>query len=193
MQASNVLFFRTSELSSSDKCRRERRDAAAKFSGIAAPAIERCRQRETNRQPSSQTGVLDSRTRMLLEQPIASTIMRLAIPNATVMTVQILIGLLEVYFVSRLGVDALAGVAPVFPLVSLLVAVAQGAIGGGIVTAVARALGTGRISDASEYAWYAEVLGIPLGLASPEMRSRSRCPIHPSLSRAPYRSGCSTS
>ena len=103
---------------------------------------------------------------MLLEQPIAATILRLAIPNATVMTVQILIGLVEVYFVSRTGVDALAGVAPVFPLVSLVVAVAQGAIGGGIVTTVARALGAGQIGAASEYAWYALALGIPLGLAT---------------------------
>ena len=103
---------------------------------------------------------------MLLEQPIAPMILRLAIPNATVMTVQILIGLVEVYFVSRTGVDGLAGVAPVFPLVSLVVAVAQGAIGGGIVTAVARALGAGRIGDASEYAWYALALGVPLGLAT---------------------------
>jgi Na+-driven multidrug efflux pump len=100
-------------------------------------------------------------------------------------------------------VDALAGVAPVFPLVSLVLAIAQGAIGGGIVTTVARALGAGRISDASEYAWYAVALGIPLGLAttvamyawvqaftaiwaSLEMLSRSLSPIHPSLSRAPY-------
>ena len=79
---------------------------------------------------------------------------------------QILIGLLELYFVSRTGVDALAGVTPVFPLVSLLVAVAQGAIGGGIVTTVARALGTGRIDAASEYAWYAVALAIPLGLST---------------------------
>jgi hypothetical protein len=50
---------------------------------------------------------------MLLEKPIGATIRRLALPNATVM---IVIGLLEVYFVSRQGVDALAGVAPVFPL-----------------------------------------------------------------------------
>jgi Na+-driven multidrug efflux pump len=71
---------------------------------------------------------------MLLTKPIVPTILRLAIPNATVMIVQILIGLLEVYFVSRAGVDALAGVAPVFPLVSLIVAIAQGAIGGGFVT-----------------------------------------------------------
>ena len=60
----------------------------------------------------------------------------------------------------------LAGVAPVFPLVSLVVAIAQGAIGGGIVTTVARALGAGRIGAASEYAWYAVALGVPLGLAT---------------------------
>jgi Na+-driven multidrug efflux pump len=103
---------------------------------------------------------------MLLTRSIAPTILRLAIPNATVMIVQILIGLLEVYFVSRAGIDALAGVAPVFPLVSLVVAIAQGALGGGIVTTVARALGTGRTGEASEYAWYAVVLGVPLGLAT---------------------------
>jgi putative MATE family efflux protein len=103
---------------------------------------------------------------MLVVRPIAATIARLAIPNGIVMAVQILIGLLEVYFISRLGVEALAGVAPVFPLVSLLVAVSQGAIGGGFVTAVARALGTGRISAASDYAWYAVALAVPLGLAT---------------------------
>src|SRR5712672_279860 len=166
MQASRVMSCRTDDLSLSDKCSRESRDAVVGFSGIAARAIESCQHKEANRQPGTQRADRDSRSRMMLEKPIAPMIMQLAIPNATVMTVQILIGLLEVYFVSGLGVDALAGVAPVFPLVSLLVAIAQGAIGGGIVTTVARALGTGRISDASEYAWYAVVLGIPLGLAT---------------------------
>jgi Na+-driven multidrug efflux pump len=109
---------------------------------------------------------IDARTHMLLTRPIAPMILRLAIPNATVMIVQILIGLLEVYFVSRAGVDALAGVAPVFPLVSLIVAIAQGAIGGGFVTTVARALGTGRTGEASEYVWYAVLIGVPLGLAT---------------------------
>lgn len=132
----------------------------------AAQAIESRRHKQANRKPCGQAAEFDSRTHMLLEQPIAPTIMRLAIPNATVMTVQILIGLLEVYFVSRLGVDALAGVAPVFPLVSLVLAVAQGAIGGGFVTTVARALGTGRIDAASDYAWYAVALAVPLGLAT---------------------------
>ena len=42
---------------------------------------------------------------MLLEKPIAATIVRLAIPNGIVMAVQILIGLLEVYFVPRFYYD----------------------------------------------------------------------------------------
>src|SRR5258707_2580904 len=165
MQASRVTSCRTDGLSLSDKCGRESRDAAVGFSGIAARAIESCRHKEANRQPGGRPADLDSRSRMLLEKPIAPMIMQLAIPNAIVMAVYILIGLLEVYFVSRLGVDALAGVAPVFPLVSLVASIAQGAIGGGIVTTVARSLGTGR-SDASEYAWYAVALSIPLGLAT---------------------------
>jgi MATE family, multidrug efflux pump len=52
------------------------------------------------------------------------------------------------------------------PLVSLVLAIAQGAIGGGIVTTVARTLGIGRIGAASEYAWYALALAIPLGLVA---------------------------
>jgi Na+-driven multidrug efflux pump len=166
MQASRVMSCRTDDLSLSDKCSRESRDAAVGFSGIAARAVERCQHKAANRQPGTQPADLDARSRMLLEKPIVPMIMRLAIPNATVMAVYVLVGLLEVYFVSRLGLDALAGVAPVFPLVSLVASIAQGAIGGGIVTTVARALGTGRISDAGEYAWYAVALSIPLGLVT---------------------------
>jgi MATE family, multidrug efflux pump len=121
---------------------------------------------ETCSKPRARLVETDARTHMLLAKPIAPTILRLAVPNSTVMIVQILIGLLEVYFVSRTGVDALAGVSPVFPLVSLVVAIAQGALGGGIVTTVARVLGAGRIGDASEFAWYAVVLGVPLGIAT---------------------------
>jgi Na+-driven multidrug efflux pump len=69
------------------------------------------------------------------------------------------------YFVSRTGVDALAGVSPVFPLISLVVAIAQGA---------RRRYrhdrctcpGAGRIGEASDYARYAVLLGVPLGLAT---------------------------
>ena len=143
MQSSAAVSCQTSAHARAETCGRKSRDLS-----------------------SRSLGDVDARTRVLLEKPIAPMILRLAIPNATVMIVQILIGLLEVYFVSLAGVDALAGVAPVFPLVSLIVAIAQGAIGGGLVTTVARALGTGRIGDASDYAWYAVVLGVPLGLVT---------------------------
>jgi Na+-driven multidrug efflux pump len=139
-------------------------DVRARLSVVAAPAIAIPRNAPASSEPAGR--LIDDRTRMLLEQPLAPTIIRLAIPNAAVMLVQVLIGLLEVYFVSRLGVDALAGVAPVFPLVSLVLAIAQGALGGGFVTTVARALGTGDVSAASDYAWYALALGLPLGLAT---------------------------
>jgi hypothetical protein len=92
------MSWQTTELLLSDKCSRDARDAAAGFSGIAARAIESRRHKEANRQPGGQPAELDARSRMLLEQPIASMIMRLAIPNATVMAVYVLIGLLEVYF-----------------------------------------------------------------------------------------------
>ncbi len=144
MQSSAVLSCRTGDVSPAGTCPRK----------------------QANRPRRTRPTEIDSRTRMLLEKPIAPTILRLALPNATVMTVQILIGLLEVYFVARTGVDGLAGVAPVFPLVSLVLAIAQGAIGGGFVTTVARTLGTGQAGAASEYAWYAVALGVPLGLVT---------------------------
>ena len=62
----------------------------------------------------------DSRTRLLLEGPIAGTLLRLATPNVLVMFVQAAVGLIETYFVARLGTDALAGVALVFPVLMLM-------------------------------------------------------------------------
>ena len=58
---------------------------------------------------------MDARTRLLLEGPVSSTILRLSLPNVIVMVVQTSIGLIETYFVAKLGLDALAGMALVFP------------------------------------------------------------------------------
>ena len=63
---------------------------------------------------------MDPRTRMLLEAPVSRTIVRLALPNVVVMVVQTSIGLIETYFVAKLGLDALAAMALVFPLFMLL-------------------------------------------------------------------------
>jgi putative MATE family efflux protein len=100
---------------------------------------------------------------MLLEAPIGATIARLALPNVVVMVVQASIGLIETYFVARLGVDALAGMALVFPLLMLLQMVSAGAMGGGILSAVARSLGSGNRDRANELVWSAVVITVVLG------------------------------
>jgi Na+-driven multidrug efflux pump len=105
------------------------------------------------------------RTRLLLEAPIAATLVRLAAPNMLVMLAQAAVGLIETYFVGWLGTDALAGVALVFPLVMLMQMMSAGAMGGGISSAVARALGAGRgADDADALALHALVIALILGL-----------------------------
>src|SRR5215467_13007124 len=63
---------------------------------------------------------LDPRTRRLLDGPIAATLLRLAWPNVVVMLAQASTGLIETWWVSRLGGDALTGMALVFPVVMLV-------------------------------------------------------------------------
>jgi MATE family, multidrug efflux pump len=106
---------------------------------------------------------MDPRTRMLLEAPVTRTILRLALPNVVVMMVQASIGLIETYFVAKLGLDALAGIALVFPLFMLLQMVSAGAMGGGILSAIARALGAGERDRANELVWSAIAITIGLG------------------------------
>ncbi len=95
------------------------------------------------------TSALDPRTRMMLEAPIAPTLIKLAIPNILVMGAQASAGLIETYFVGKLGTDALAGMALVFPVVMLMQMTSAGAMGGGIASAIARALGGRRRDDAN--------------------------------------------
>ena len=107
----------------------------------------------------------DARTRVLLEGPIVPTLLRLATPNVLVMFVQASVGLLETYFIARLGTDALAGVALVFPVVMLMQMMSAGAVGGGISSAIARALGAGRRSDANALVTHALVVAVGFGVA----------------------------
>ena len=106
---------------------------------------------------------MDPRTRMLLEAPVGPTILRLALPNVVVMVVQASIGLIETYFIAKLGLDALAGMALVFPLFMLLQMVSAGAMGGGILSAVARALGSGNPTAPTRLVWSAVAITIGLG------------------------------
>ncbi len=107
----------------------------------------------------------DPRTRHLIEAPITPTLLRLAGPNVLVMVVQASVGLIETYFIGKLGTDALAGVALVFPVLMLMQMMSAGAMGGGISSAIARALGAGRRSDADALALHALAIAAVFGLA----------------------------
>src|SRR5262245_2208116 len=91
---------------------------------------------------------IDARTRQLLRGAILPTLLRLAWPNILVMVAQASTGLIETWWVSRLGTDALAGMALVFPGFMMMQMLSAGAMGGGISSAIARALGAGRRDDA---------------------------------------------
>ena len=110
------------------------------------------------------TATLDPRTRLLLEAPIAPTLLRLGAPNVLVMLAQAGVGLMETYFVGKLGTDALAGMALVFPAVMLMQMTSAGAMGGGIASAIARALGARQRNDADALVLHALLIAAVFAL-----------------------------
>jgi putative MATE family efflux protein len=108
--------------------------------------------------PPAPARAMDARTRRLLESPVLGLLIRLALPNIAVMVAQAATGLIETYFIGRLGTDALAGVSLVFPAVMLMQMMSAGAMGGGISSAVARTLGADRRSDANDLVLHALVI-----------------------------------
>lgn len=109
---------------------------------------------------------MDPRTRRLLAAPIGPTMLRLALPNVVVMLVQASTGLIETYFVSALGTDALAGMALVFPIVMTIQMISAGAMGGGIMSAVSRTLGADRRAEANDLVWYASAIAAAFGIVT---------------------------
>jgi putative MATE family efflux protein len=114
--------------------------------------------------PHTTSPRFDPRTRLLLEGPIVATLLRLATPNVLVMFIQASVGLIETYFIATLGTDALAGVALVFPVLMLMQMMSAGAMGGGISSAIARALGAGRRADADALVLHALAIAVGFGL-----------------------------
>jgi putative MATE family efflux protein len=74
--------------------------------------------------------------------------------------VQASTGLIETYFIGKLGTDALAGVTLVFPGVMLMQMMSAGAMGGGVSSAIARALGSGRREDADATILHALIIAV---------------------------------
>lgn len=104
------------------------------------------------------------RMRRMLADPIFPTLLRMSWPNVLMMLALASTGLIEMWFLAKLGTDVLAGVAVVVPVLMLMQNMSQGAMGGGISAAVARALGAGDVAHAQDLARHAVVLAAAIGL-----------------------------
>ena len=101
---------------------------------------------------------------MMLAGPIVPTILTLATPNVLNVAMQSLVSVADGFFIGQLGsTTALAALALVFPAQMTLGMMSAGAMGGGISSSVARALGSGNKAAAEAAA--AHALVIALGMA----------------------------
>ncbi|MEO8203196.1 MAG: MATE family efflux transporter [Betaproteobacteria bacterium] len=106
----------------------------------------------------------NARVERLLHAPIAPTVLRLAAPGIVLVGFQSAVSITDAYFVGRLGTAPLAGLSLVFPMLMLLQMMSAGAMGGGVASAIARALGAGNEQAARSLTVHAMVIGASFGL-----------------------------
>ena len=100
----------------------------------------------------------------LLDGPILRTLLWLAWPNVIALSAGTCVVIAETSYIGRLGVELLAAMALVFPCVILTMTMSGGAMGGGVASAIARALGAGDRERASTLAAHALLIGLCFGL-----------------------------
>ena len=100
----------------------------------------------------------------LLTSPILPTLLKLTFPNALAMFGTALVAVAETCYIGRLGTEPLAGIALVFPFVMLTQMMSAGAMGGGVSSAISRALGAGQRDRAAMLALHAAMIGACAGL-----------------------------
>ena len=101
----------------------------------------------------------------LITGPVLPTLVRLSLPNMAAMLATALVAMAETAYVGLLGTPPLAGLALVFPMVMLQQMMSGGAMGGGVSSSIARALGAGNDKQASALAAHAVIIGASAGLA----------------------------
>ena len=89
----------------------------------------------------------------MLTAPILPMLVRLSLPNMMAMLAMAVVTIAETAYVGALGTPPLAGLALVFPLVMLQQMQSAGAMGGGVSSAISRALGAGDEQRASALAF----------------------------------------
>ncbi len=115
-----------------------------------------------------------SRMQLLLHAPVPGMLFSLAAPNVAATLMMTASTFADAWFVGDLGTVALASLALVFPFQTLMIMMVGGAIGGGVTSALSRALGRKDTGGADAIAWHgvliacamAGVFMIVLGLFS---------------------------
>ena len=100
----------------------------------------------------------------LLGAPVFASVWRLAWPGVVLVLFQSAVSIADTHYVGRLGTEALAGLALVFPFVMMMQMLSGGAVGGGVSSAIARALGGGHHARAESLLAHAVLLGVVLGI-----------------------------
>jgi putative MATE family efflux protein len=100
----------------------------------------------------------------LLSAPILPTLAALSLPNLLALGTQSLVAVAETTYIGILGTEALAAMALVFPMIMLTQMMSSGAMGGGVSSAISRALGAGDEARAQALALHALIVGGFAGL-----------------------------
>ena len=100
----------------------------------------------------------------MLNGPILPTLLRLALPNVLAMASAAAVGIAETAYIGQLGLTPLAAMALVFPFAMLMQMLSGGAMGGGISSAISRALGARDLARAETLALHAALIGAGCGL-----------------------------
>ena len=100
----------------------------------------------------------------ILDDPITPLLVRLAMPNVVSMAASISVLIAETTYVGILGIAPLAAIALMFPLIILMMTMSGGAMGGGVASAIARALGAGDKLRASTLALHAFAIATLVGM-----------------------------
>lgn len=103
---------------------------------------------------------MDPRLERLLRGPILSTLARLSGPNIAFAAANTLTAIADAWYVGQIGVTALASLALVYPVQALMMMMSAGAMGGGVSSAVARALGAGNRDRANAIVMHAVIIAL---------------------------------
>lgn len=105
-----------------------------------------------------------ARRNILLAAPILPTLAALSFPNLLALGTQSLVAVAETTYIGILGTESLAAMALVFPMIMLTQMMSSGAMGGGVSSAISRAIGARDDERARSLALHALIVGLLAGL-----------------------------